>query len=149
MPLAWQHGWKGQGQGQVFLGEDPPPPPPRHCLFPELLQCSVWMERLVGRGPPPATSVFLFCAQQCLISPAHAEGYDSEGARLASASHACRRGGCATTPLCFKTLCQHSKSESRSLKKLGGEVIPSRCCTDSDFSAAKTMVSWETINHLH
>lgn len=25
MPLAWQRGWKGQGQGQVFLGEDPPP----------------------------------------------------------------------------------------------------------------------------
>lgn len=84
---------------------------PRHCLFPELLRCSVWMERLVGRGPP-ATSVFLFCAQQCLISSAHAERYDSEGARLASASCACRQGGCAMIPLCFKTLCQHSKSKS-------------------------------------
>lgn len=147
MPLAWPHGWKGQGQGQVFLGEEPPPP--QALPLSRAAAISVWTERLVGWGPPPATSLFLFCAQQCLILPAHAEGYDSEGARLASASHACRRGGCATTPLCFKTLCQHSKSESRSLKKLGGEVIPSRCCTDSGFSAAKTMVSWETINHLH
>lgn len=48
-------------------------------------------------------------------------------------------------PLCFKTLCQHSKSKPQSLKKLGGEIIPSRCCADSAFSAAKTMVSWVSL----
>lgn len=92
--------------------------------------------------PPPATSAFLFCAQQCLILPTHAVGM-TEGARLASASCACRQGGCTAIPLCFKALCQHSKSKPQSLKKLGDEVIPSRCCADSAFFAVKTMVSWE------
>lgn len=67
---------RDKGRGQVFLREDPTP---RHCLFPELLQHSVWMERLVGWGPPPAPAVFLFCAHQCLVSPAHAERYGTLG----------------------------------------------------------------------
>lgn len=79
----------GKGRDTSSSGKTPTL---RHCLFPELLQCSLWMEKLLGQVPPPAASGFLFCAQQCLISPHRAERCDSEGARLASASCACRQG---------------------------------------------------------
>lgn len=99
-------------------------------------EADAWM-KLVHRGPP-------------LLPPSapRLPQAGSKGARPVPGSVAGKQGGCAATPLCFKTLCQHHKSESQALSKLRGEVTPSHCSADwvggfFFFPAAKPVVSGE------
>lgn len=81
-------------------------------------EVDAWM-KLVHRGPP-----LLPPSAPCLPQAG------SEGARLVPGSVAGKQGGCVAIPLCFKTLCQHHKSESQALSRLRGEVTPSHCSAD-------------------
>lgn len=98
-------------------------------------EADAWM-KLVHWGPP-------------LLPPSapRLPQAGSEGARLVPGSVAGKQGGCVAIPLCFKTLCQHHKSESQALSRLRGEVTPSHCSADwvgvFFFPAAKPVVSGE------